>query len=113
MRLALLALFGCVGCDQVLGLRERSPEQPPPVPLPSAPPCLGPGERLVLPLVADTFLDPADETPRGDSTVVRVGEGRVALLRFATGANALQEISVSLWHADTAPACGAEDTCSS
>ncbi len=110
MRGALFALLGCLGCDRVLGLDDRVP---PPRPVPSAPPCLGPGEKLVLPLVADTYLDPADETPRGDSSVVHVGDGRTALFRFAVGANALQELSVTLLHADAALACGSGDVCTS
>lgn len=110
MRGAFLALLGCLGCDQVLGLDDR---EPPPLSVPNAPPCLGPGEKIVLPLVADTYLEAGDETPRGDSSVVQVGGGRVALLRFAAGANALQELSVTLSHADTAVACGSGDTCAS
>ena len=109
MRVGLIALLGCLGCDRVFGLDR--PDVPPLVL--DAAPCRGPGEKIVLPLVADTYLDPGDNAPHGDSSIVRVGDGRTALLRFAAGGNALQELALKLTNATSAVECGSGNACAS
>jgi hypothetical protein len=103
----ILAVIALAGCDRVFGLHRDVDAGPPGEPGPDSsivvPACTS-GEKLAMPLLADTYLDGV--APRGRQSILRVSAVPSILLTFATGDNAFVHVDLRLQPRALARACG-------
>lgn len=115
-----LAVVALAGCDAVFGLAEPGDAGAsavdggvsggPDAPLPPAGRCTQPGQEILLPVVADTYLR-ADYVAHGGEPVAYVAGGTAMLVRFDPGNDVFDQITLALDQADQSTACGVGGGC--
>jgi len=100
-------LLAAAGCDHVFGLADRSPIDAAPIDGPPVASCASSGQRIELPLLADTYVDVTAK--HGTDPVLKVSSSpQTVLLRLGLGdlAPTISTVQVDLAFVQTAGACG-------
>lgn len=100
-------LLAAAGCDHVFGLADRLPIDAALIDGPPVASCASPGQRIELPLLADTYLDLTAK--HGTDPVLKVSSSpQTVLLRLGLGdlAPTISTVQVDLAFVQIAGACG-------
>lgn len=103
-----MAALASTGCHLVFGADPGSPggEDAATDAATMVPRCTTDGERVELPVVADTVLDGTmEQTSHGREPVLRLDPQRTVLLRVEKGGTTLRAIEILLPVPETAPGC--------